>query len=720
MKGQAMMSSMFFSQALKSMGTTLAFLTSLQAGMAFATVDPGGSTATNNVNVEYPGPLPGPAQASTRKGLMTLGNNALSMSWRLTAGGLRHQALRKEHSGTSLGFSGELFWILLADGRTYRASEFMPESKPKILRLTPNPKTAQLARHYPGTAIELPLRSSDGRFRATWRAIIRDHANYLRQEIEISTLLEPCAIRELGWLDDVIPGARTSGRVDGSPIVTDNLFLGIEDPHALNQVEFADTNSTPRIRCRVKRDAILRRGELLRQSFVIGTAPPGQMRRAFLYYLEHERAHPYRPFLHYNSWYDIAWQPFSLNETNCLEAIRLFGERFIKAHGVILDALVFDDGWDNPKSLWQFHSGFPDGFAHLVDLCGQYNTHVGVWLSPFGGYGEARNQRLKFGHEQGYETNATGFSLAGPKYYAAFKSACVNMIRRYGVNHFKFDGIAAGMYASGGADYVLDTEAMRRLMLELRKENAALYINLTTGSWPSPFWLDYADSVWRQGNDMGFAGPGSKQQQWLTYRDQETYRNIVSKGPLFPLNSVMTQGVAYSRQGHAGNPTFDADGFRDDVRAFFGSGTGLQELYIQPGRLTAEDWRVLAEAARWSRGKASVLVDTHWIGGDPGNREVYGWAAWSSHGGMVTLRNPDDQPHEYALDIGAAFELPTGAAKQYLLKSPWKEDVHRPALSASAGKPLTLKLQPFQVLVLDARPASGTSAASTGDSEIPP
>ena len=48
------------------------------------------------------------------------------------------------------------------------------------------------------------------------------------------------------------------------------------------------------------------------QSFVIGVAPKDQLRRAFLYYLERERAHPYRPYLHYNSWYDTAWQPFAL------------------------------------------------------------------------------------------------------------------------------------------------------------------------------------------------------------------------------------------------------------------------------------------------------------------------------------------------------------------------------------------------------------------------
>jgi len=72
------------------------------------------------------------------------------------------------------------------------------------------------------------------------------------------------------------------------------------------------------------------------------------------------------------------------------------------------------------------------------------------------------------------------------------------MIHKFGVNHFKFDGIATGMYASGGAQYVLDTEAMRRLMLDLRQEDPNLYINLTTGSWPSPFWLRYADSLWRR------------------------------------------------------------------------------------------------------------------------------------------------------------------------------------------------------------------------------
>ncbi|MFI5380329.1 MAG: enterotoxin [Tepidisphaerales bacterium] len=646
----------------------------------------------------YPGTAPGPSAIEVQDGRITVKNAVLSASWTVTRQGLRPVAFRDQQAGQTLALADEAFQIVFADGLRYVASALQPDGGPTLTQLGPDPKASRLAARIPGRQVELSMRSADGRLRVVWRAVLHDGSNYIRQLIDITAPREDCVIKEIIWLDQTIPGARTSGRVDGSPVTAGNFFLGYEDPHALNLVGPGGA-----VACRLPRNATLKRGETLTQSLVIGVAPAGQMRRAFLHYLERERAHPYRTFLHYNSWYDIAWDPFAMNEANCLDAIRTFGDHLIKRHGVVVDAMVFDDGWDDPKTLWQFHRGFPNGFAPLADACRQYNTSLGVWLSPFGGYASPKEQRIKFGREQGYEINAAGFSMAGPKYYAAFRQSCLDMIRKYGVNHFKFDGIAAGMSATGGGQYVLDTEAMRRLMLELRQEDPNLYINLTTGSWPSPFWLRYADSVWRQGGDMGLAGKGARQQQWLTYRDQETYRNIVGKGPLFPLNSLMTQGVAYSRRGSAGDPTFNSAGFRDDVRAFFGSGTGLQELYIQPGKLTDEDWTVLAEAAKWSRANADVLVDTHWIGGDPGKLEVYGWASWTPRKGIVTLRNPDDQPHEFALDVGAAFELPPGAATRFTLTSPWPDDAAKPAIAAEAGKPARLALKPFEVVVLDAR-----------------
>jgi hypothetical protein len=664
---------------------------------------------------KYPGVEPGPAQAWTSNVAAGVSNHVLSASWNTTENHMRPGIIRDAQTGRTLVLTGEVFRITLAGGRRLGASELRWQGPPAIVELRPQPNASQLARQIAGRSLELAMRSADGRLAVKWGVLMRDGANEIRQTLEITALREDVSVLEVTWLQEAIPDAEAAGNVDGVPVVAGLFFLGVEDPMALNKVISIDsvaissgqavTNGNRKfVGCRRPGEVKLKTGESLTQSFVVGVAPPGQMRRAFLNYLERERAHPYRTYLHYNSWYDTAWLPFALNETNCLEAIRICGERLIKPYGVVMDGMVFDDGWDNPKTLWQFHDKFPQGFTPLAQLCQTYQTRLGVWLSPFGGYGEPRKQRLKFGYEQGYETNAAGFSLAGPKYYAAFKQACLEMIRRYGVNHFKFDGIAAGTYASGGAQYRLDTEAMRRLMLELREAEPSLFINLTTGSWPSPFWLRYADSLWRQGGDMGLAGKGPKQPQWLTYRDRETYRNIVRKSPLYPLNSLMTQGVAYSRRGSAGDPTFNSAGFKDDVRAFFGSGTDLQELYIQPGKLTAEDWRVLAEAAHWSRAHADVLVDTHWIGGDPGQLEVYGYASWTPRLGLIMLRNPDDQPHAFALDVGAAFELPPGAPRRYTLQSPWAEDARKTWPPAEAGKPLSLELAPFEVLVLEASP----------------
>ncbi len=49
-----------------------------------------------------------------------------------------------------------------------------------------------------------------------------------------------------------------------------------------------------------------------------------------------------------------------------------------------------------------------------------------------------------------------------------------------------------------------------------------VYLSLTTGTWPSPYWLWYGDSVWRDGNDSDFCGEGSMRQQWINYRDVAT------------------------------------------------------------------------------------------------------------------------------------------------------------------------------------------------------
>lgn len=387
-----------------------------------------------------------------------------------------------------------------------------------------------------------------------------------------------------------------------------------------------------------------------------------------------------------------------MNEAECLDVINHFGAELIEKRRVKMDSFVFDDGWDDNTTLWQMlASNFPRGFTPLAELARKYDSAIGVWLSPWGGYGQAKEQRLQYGQKQGFETNRRGFSLAGPKYYARFRQCCLDMIETYGVNFFKFDGTDAQLLA--------ETEALFRLIEEMRLKSPELFISITSGTWASPFWLFRGDNIWRNGADMDFFGKGTRREQWITYRDMHTYRNVVKAGPLYPLNSLMLCGINNGRRGTGSDlPPFGAD-FVHEVRSFFGTGTNLQELYVTPGRMTSEGWNVLAESAKWSRANSDVLADTHWVGGDPGQFEVYGWAAWSARKGILTLRNPDDRAAKIDLDIGRAFELPADAARKYLLKSPWKADRDKPHVTLNAGTEHTFELQPFEVVVLEAAAA---------------
>ena len=239
------------------------------------------------------------------------------------------------------------------------------------------------------------------------------------------------------------------------------------------------------------------------------------------------------------------------------------------------------------------------------------------------------------------------------------------------------------------------------LIEELRGEKPDIYINLTTGTWASPFWFGIADSIWRGNWDHDFCGEGSERNQWITFRDAMIYQHNVQNSPLFPINSLMTHGVIYNK-GARGLTTTSGDDLAKEIWSGFGLGTQMQEMYITPSMLTQDEWDTLAAAAKWTRWNADVMVDSHWVGGDPEKLDVYGFASWSPRKAVMTLRNPAATEQVFCFDPAAVFELPAGAPTAYRLSSPKGDTL--PADTVEAGKPVSVRLAPFEVLVLEAVP----------------
>jgi len=654
---------------------------------------------SNAQNVFLSGIKPGKALVSSGRGVLTLKNNCLSVKWIADKKSIAiNEFVAQKNERITLKGS-PMFELELKDGTVINSADFQLSAPPKIILTKGNPKAVKLSEKENGVEVFAELLNVKRGIRVMWEAILKDNSNYIRQAFNFHSLKDSLRVVKLKLIKfPMEAGIKPSGVVDGSPIVSGNYFFASESP-----ISKYDTGNGWISSYIERQEPVLD----LTGSTVWGIAPEGQLRRGFLYYLQRERAVPYRQMLHYNSWYDISWADRKLTEAGCLDRIKTFGDSLTVKRHLNLNAFLFDDGWDDNQTLWQISkTNFPTGFDNMKTLANKYNASLGVWMSPWGGYEQAKEQRLQFGRKQNppFETNSHGFSLSGPVYSARFKDVAGNFVTKYGVSMFKFDGVGAGDQSTGATpEYQTDMESLLNLVSSLRKVKSDLYFSMTIGTWPSPFWLKYGDVIWRNGWDTNTQGQGDTRQQWLNYRDGEVYKNIVQRAPLYPISALMYHGVCIADNGPPAKFDMNDKDIADEIWSFFGSGTSLQELYINPHKLNTANWDCLAKAIKWSRENAGIMPDMHWVGGDPAKGDVYGFAAWSPKKAILTLRNPSDKAKTFEVNAGKIFELPLNSKYSYAFYNA-KVSGGEAKIPLFKGDNYTVTLQPFEVMVLNARP----------------
>jgi hypothetical protein len=628
----------------------------------------------------------------------SLGNGLISATWKIADGHLADFVFTDHENGSPITIVAP-FALVLADGKTITPADMVLVGTPGKHDLLTDAKAPRLAEHFAGESAAASFRDTDGRFRVDWQLQQRDGSAYLRELVTITALKQDESIAQVQLLKtDEAFGATVYGDVKGSPVVSGNYYFGFENPLSESEVHGAHAWLY------IKRSLPLHKGQSIDYSAVIGVVRDGQLRRDFATYIERERAHPYRPFLHYNSWYDIGYlTPYT--QQQALDRIHAIGEELTVKRGVKLDSFLFDDGWDDLSGSWNFSKDFPQGFVPLKEAAAKYGAAPGIWLSPWGGYASPQAERVKNGRKAGYEIIGDGFALSGPKYYQRFHDVVMSLLNKDGVNQFKFDGTGNVDSVFPGSRFDSDFAAAIELIKDIRTDKPSTFINLTTGTWASPFWLRYADSIWRGGEDDYLTGVGTSRERWITYRDAQTYHNIVQKGPLFPLNSLMLHGIIYAQMNKHLNVDPGHD-FANEVHSYFATGTQLQEMYITPSLLSQQDWDTLAGAAKWSRANAEVLRDTHWIGGDPARLDVYGWASWSPQKAIVTFRNPDAKPRLAEVDLQRQLELPKDAARHFHVHDVWNTGGSDVPRLLDAEQVSAIKLAPFEVLTLELTPTT--------------
>lgn len=451
---------------------------------------------------------------------------------------------------------------------------------------------------------------------------------------------------------------------------------------------------------------------------VIGVFEPGQQRRSFLRYMEREKPVPYRTMVHYNDWYEVgivlhdyADPKKRTSEKITLDILNTWKKELFEKRGVKIDAYVIDDGWDDFNSLWDFHVGFPNGFAKVNEVAQSMDCGLGTWLGPVGGYGASKRMRISHWNATHPNNRISNFELSNPTYFNAFVERCKYMVKNYDMRYFKFDGISTKFHAKGpGA--LEDAEGIIRVLGALREARPDIYINTTVGTWASPFWFMHADSIWRQENDFDQVGNmGDARDRWITYRDRLVHEVFVTGAPLFPINALMTHGTIITKNGPPRVMSKDPANCVKEMRTAFTCGSGLQEIYVDSDLMAQEGgrlWDELAQCIAWVRRNQDVLVDTHWVGGNPWDKQkkdgdIYGWASWNMSKCTLSLRNSSKYTKTMKTTLREVLDVPASVKGTVTLRSSFADQTRLPIMDrpVDVDEVIEITLKPFDVVAME-------------------
>lgn len=477
----------------------------------------------------------------------------------------------------------------------------------------------------------------------------------------------------------------------------------------------------------------------------------------------------------YNSWFD---NMMKISDENILNSFIEVDRELNKAEAYPFDSYVIDDGWIayndgtipaseheksgakiNTEGFWSFNEKFPKELTPSSELVQKFGSNFGVWVGPRGGYnfyGYLANIIQKAG--KGSKAGGS-IDVADRVYVENFTKMAVDWQKRFDVNYWKWDGFVDNAQYNhfnntGGADgvpvysesnhhmtggyhqmyHVTDLwEAWIDLMEAVRqseKEDGInnLWISLTCYVNPSPWYLQWANSVWLQCTaDQRDASFGTtKMNKQITYRDACYYDFLKNHEFQFPLQNVYNHDPIYGKEGTGmtANTATDED-FQNYLYMLSTRGTAFWELYYSDSIMTEGKYEITGEFLEWAKENYRMLKNSKMIGGKPdvtklnnfdsneAQAEAYGFSCFDGTDGIISLRNPAadaDKEITFTFDRTMGVAEGAGTLNYYLEHSYLLSDESAQTGTLEYGKEYTVTLKPNEVRILRVSAEKDTTA----------
>ncbi len=499
----------------------------------------------------------------------------------------------------------------------------------------------------------------------------------------------------------------------GQPLYIDSVFMGCEFPGALSKI--SDFTTSVRYYSGKDLRSLAKDKPLVSVKSVIGSAEGNifeQVQRAFFDYIK-SISKPVKFRRQYNSWYD---HMLKITRENVYGSFLEIEKALTKTGEMPLDGYVADDGWnDYSKGFWGFNDKFPDELYPFSALAENLGSKFGLWLGPRGGYTTDTKEFAKNIQRAGngyVNVQSMDVCVASDKYVNKLSELLMSYQEKFNLNYWKLDGFANrpcrsrhhGHMTGGYRNMYYYTDLWEKwieVFIRLCEAGGSDYwLNVTCYVPPSPWFLQYCNSLWMQvSDDVGFIGKkgvSSDKDRMLSYRDERYFDFYKDRQFQFPQSCLYNHDPVY---GNEAKVNMSDDEFREYLFTMAMRGTCFWELYYSYNMMNEAKWRINYSVLRFIEDNLDVLTNSVIFGGRPSNSQIYGFSCFKKLEGIIALRNSGGDRKDYILrldeTIGVSKDLLFASLTQIL---PYKGEATGEAYSY--GDTLNITLEPYQTKIL--------------------
>ena len=479
--------------------------------------------------------------------------------------------------------------------------------------------------------------------------------------------------------------------------------------------------------------------------------------------------------IQYNSWFD---NMMFIDDQNIIESF-LAVDKHLNETGVRpIESYVVDDGWNqyrksanqyltgddlrrngsvdgkdglNHEGFWQFNNKFPDGLTPSSNLVQKLGSDFGVWIGPRGGYNYQGNLAGIIADAGNGSAAGGSIDVADQRYVTKFKDMAVKWMQDYGVNYWKWDGFAdSGQYGAfnsgdgvvgydenhqhmfGGPNGYYHSTDLWEKWIDLfdevwktadEEQINKLWISLTCYVNPSPWFLQWSNSVWMQCTaDRGERTNGvidDKMNAMLTYRDGAYYDFVKNHDFQFPMANIYNHDPIFGKEGTGITAdSMDGEQFRNYLYMMGTRGTAFWELYYSDSIFNDEKYLINADFLKWEEENFDMLRNAKWVGGNPsstatlasgtsgkaGEQDAYGFAGFNNAGdeGIISMRNPAATAKKISFKLDSGIGCKSDGSYHVVLDHVYTEGDKAAAEAPKTvkhGQTIEMTLQPGEVQI---------------------